>query len=141
MAGMGPPPKHPSQRRRKNTRDLTPLPATGRKGKSPTWPFDAQTPRERKLWLSLWKTPQAVAWERTHAHREVAAYVRWSLAAEDGDTKAASEARQLADRLALTPLALLRAGYEIVEDDAPMADVVDIADDPRKRLRALRSSA
>jgi hypothetical protein len=40
MAGMGPPPKHPSQRRRTNpTLALTQLPPEGRKGKTPPWPL------------------------------------------------------------------------------------------------------
>jgi hypothetical protein len=40
MAGMGPPPKHPSQRRRTNaTISLTQLPAEGRQGDIPAWPL------------------------------------------------------------------------------------------------------
>lgn len=40
MAGMGPPPKHPSQRRRTNaTIALTQLPAEGRKKRAPAWPL------------------------------------------------------------------------------------------------------
>lgn len=40
MAGMGPPPKHPSQRRRTNpTVALTRLPAEGRLGEAPAWPL------------------------------------------------------------------------------------------------------
>lgn len=40
MPGMGPPPKHPSQRRRQNpTVALTQLPAEGRQGAAPEWPL------------------------------------------------------------------------------------------------------
>lgn len=40
MAGMGPPPKNASQRRRQNaTIALTRLPAEGRPGDAPTWPL------------------------------------------------------------------------------------------------------
>ena len=117
MAGMGPPPKHPSQKRRQTASKLLQLPAEGRHGRAPKWPFAESTPTERKLWNDLWRTPQAVMWERTHAHREVAAYVRWSLLAETGDIKAAPEARQMSDRLGLTPLALRRLEWEIVEDE------------------------
>lgn len=113
----GPAPKHPSQRVRRNTPKLTQLPAEGRKGRTPKWPFAESTDTERKLWGDLWRTPQAVMWERTHAHREVAAYVRWSLLAELGDIKAAPESRQLADRLGLTPLALRRLEWEITTDE------------------------
>lgn len=117
MAGMGPPPKNPAQRVRRNTPKLTQLPAEGRTGRAPKWPFADSTPAERKLWGELWRTPQAVMWERTHAHREVAGYVRWSLLSETGDIRAAPEARQLSDRLGLTPLALRRLEWEIVTDE------------------------
>lgn len=68
---------------------------------------------ELSLWADLWETPQAVVWEKTHALREVAQYVRWKIQAEQGDLKAASEARQLSDRLGLNPLALMRLHIEI----------------------------
>lgn len=68
---------------------------------------------EVTLWDSLWAMPQAVMWAEAHAHREVAQYVRWKIRAEQGDMKAASEARQWSDRLGLNPLALLRLRVEI----------------------------
>ena len=68
---------------------------------------------EVALWRQLWAMPQAVMWEESHAHREVAQYVRWKIRAEQGDMKAASEARQWSDRLGLNPLALLRLRVEI----------------------------
>lgn len=68
---------------------------------------------ERELWERLWATPQAVMWEEAHAEREVAQYVRWKIRAENGDIRAASEARQLSDRLGLNPLALLRLRAEV----------------------------
>lgn len=73
---------------------------------------------EKALWADLWSTPQAVLWEESHALREVAQYVRWKVRAEQGDIKAAAEARALSDRLGLNPLALLRLRAEVerVED-------------------------
>lgn len=68
---------------------------------------------EVALWQQLWETPQAVMWDEAHAHREVAQYVRWKIRAEQGDMKAAAEARQWSDRLGLNPLALLRLRVEI----------------------------
>lgn len=65
------------------------------------------------LWEELWVTPQAVMWDEAHALREVAQYVRWKIRAEQGDLKAATEARQLSDRLGLNPLALLRLRAEV----------------------------
>lgn len=72
---------------------------------------------ERSLWAELWSAPQAVAWERLRYHREVAQYVRWKVQAEWGSLDAAREARALSDRLGLTPLALLRLQWQIVEDE------------------------
>ena len=40
MGGMGPPPKNPAQRHRRNaTVAMTQLPAEGRKGRAPAWPL------------------------------------------------------------------------------------------------------
>lgn len=52
MAGMGPPPKHPSQRRRTNaTVAMVELPAEGRRGDTPEWPLipDIVTSTQRDL--------------------------------------------------------------------------------------------
>lgn len=68
---------------------------------------------EVALWSELWAMPQASIWEQSHAGREVAQYVRWKIRAEQGDSKAAVEARLLSDRLGLNPLALLRLRVEI----------------------------
>ncbi len=79
--------------------------------------IDQATDAEVALWGMLWLTPQAVIWEESHAHREVAQYVRWKVRAEQGDLKAAPEARQLSDRLGLNPLALLRLRAEVEHVD------------------------
>jgi hypothetical protein len=99
------------------------LPAEGRKGPPPPWPLVAPARSadvafaERELWAALWHTPQAVAWERMGAQREVAMYCRWSTLAETGDPKAASESRLQADRLGLTPMSLRRLLWEITTDE------------------------
>ncbi|MFG3050335.1 hypothetical protein ACGFZP_05175 [Kitasatospora sp. NPDC048239] len=72
---------------------------------------------EAELWSELWATPQAAAWERLGWTREVAQYVRWKAKAEQGDMDAAKEARQLADRLGLNPLAMLRLRWEVAADE------------------------
>lgn len=73
--------------------------------------------REAELWASLWETPQAVMWERTHAVLTVARFVRFSVLAEAGNIKAATEARQLEDRLGLNPQAMLRLRWEVAADE------------------------
>lgn len=73
---------------------------------------------ELALWAELWATPQAVEWERTHANRAVAMYVRWQIKAENGHIEAAKEARMWSDRLGLNPLALHRLKQEVERTDA-----------------------
>lgn len=73
---------------------------------------------ERALWRELWRTPQAIQWERLGWTREVAQYVRHKVLAELGELDDAKEARQWSDRLGLTPLALQRLRWEIAEPEA-----------------------
>lgn len=172
MAGMGPPPKDPSRRARRNaTIAMTQLPAQGRTGAAPKWPLlpdvralarlkvaeemsgklrddwaaaedgrqaralakrleqaevaiaelrqqiENQDAVEKLLWREVWTTPQAVMWERLRWTREVAQYVRWKVLAEFGDMDASKEARQLADRLGLNPLAMLRLRWAVAADE------------------------
>ena len=72
---------------------------------------------EMSLWRDMWKLPQAVEWERLGWLREVAQYVRWKVRAEMGHLGAGRESRQLADRLGLTPLAMLRLEWKIEDLD------------------------
>lgn len=118
-----PPPPNPNARRRNVRVGLVRLPAEGRRGKVPPWPLLAPaksqevSTAERALWAHLWTTPQAVAWERLGTHREVAMYCRWSILAEAGDNRAASESRLQADRLGLTPMSMRRLMWEITADE------------------------
>lgn len=83
---------------------------------------EIQYDREVELWDELWTTPQAVQWERLRWTRTVAQYARWEVLGESGDMESSKEARQLADRLGLNPMAMLRLRWEIV--DGPAARVV-----------------
>jgi hypothetical protein len=130
---MGPAPKPEAQQRRKGrglANGTTRLPSSGRRGESPTWPLPKPTKRERLLWDEIWTTPQAVAWERLGWVREVAMYIRLLGICEGKKPMAIAliERRQLADRLGLSPLAMLRLRWEITDvgDDAG-PNVVDIA--------------
>jgi hypothetical protein len=96
---------------------------------------------EKSLWSDLWKTPQAVAWDKLGYTREVAQYARWKVLGELGDLDAAKEARQLSDRLGLTPLAMLRLQWEIATDELADARAEkEAAPASRKRMRAVDSS-
>lgn len=91
----------------------------------------AQESVEAELWEQLWALPQAVEWERAGWTREVAQYVRWKARAEQGDLDSSREARQLADRLGLSPLALLRLRWKVSVDDSE-----DRGSRPRRRPAA-----
>ena len=82
-----------------------------------TLQLEQATDTEVSVWRELWKLPQAVIWKETGANRELAQYVRWKVRAEQGDLKAATEARLLSDRLGLNPLALLRLRAEVEHVD------------------------
>lgn len=110
------PPK-PDAVRRNARSGIEMLPAEGRQGDAPLWPLDLMTPAEADLWRDLWATPQAVAWERHGWTRVVARYVRCVLAAEELNKDAMSEARQLEDRLGLTPKAMRMLMWQVARDE------------------------
>ena len=95
------------------------LPAEGRQGDPPRWPLGPITIGEDEAWRELWATPQAVAWERLGWTRTVARYCRIMVEAEMPFAKAPvrAEARQLEDKLGLTPKAMRMLLWEVVEDE------------------------
>lgn len=141
MAGMGAAPKPGARQpnRGLGAAALVKLPAAGRSGPAPDWPLRRPRPREREIWQRLWQTPQAIAWERLGWADAVARYARVLVAAEavDAAPTMLSEARQLEDRLGLSPLALLRLRWEIVDSEEGgekgASEVLDI----RERLKAV----
>lgn len=152
MAGRGPAPKDPAQRRRRNkTSTKMQLPSEGRKGAAPKWPLLKAEGRdedatkllrklESELWRDLWSLPQAVAWDRLGYTREVALYVRHQVSAELGSLDHAREARMRSDRLGLTPTALRSLQWEIVEDEVGEARDAKPAT-PERKLRAVDPAA
>jgi hypothetical protein len=76
---------------------------------------EVQQERELELWREVWAMPQAVQWERLRWFRTVAQFVRWEVLGESGDMDASKEARQIGDRIGMTPLSLLRLRWEIVD--------------------------
>lgn len=135
MAGNGPA-ANPNARRRNARPAFRRLPAAGRQGDPPSWPLGKPTRGETELWAELWASPQAAAWEELGWVRTVARYARIVLVAErrGGDRRiaiaSATEARQLEDRLGLSPKAMRSLGWDIVatapEETGDAAGVVDI---------------
>jgi len=119
----GPPPKHPDQRVRRNKAPGTiPLPAEGYGGPIPRFPLRDPIADELTRWNEVWRKPQAAMWAKMDIIEVVARYVRTAVLVETGvlnvaGAAMASEARQLEDRLGLSPMSLLRLRWEITEDE------------------------
>ena len=118
---------------------MTRLPATGREGDPPVWPLSRANKRETELWGRLWRSPQAVVWERLGWTDVVARYARLLVEANGRDASASvlAEVRQLEDRLGLTPMSMLKLRWEVgeVEEEPEEAEsgVIDI----RERIKAV----
>lgn len=73
MAGMGPAPKHPDQRARRNaTVAMTKLPAEGRKGRAPAWPLGADVQLDTAIELqklAIKDIEQEIEWASTGRDR------------------------------------------------------------------------
>jgi hypothetical protein len=133
------PPKDAPARR--NTRvGPVRLPAEGRQGPVPVWPLVGEPlEAEVEAWAQLWATPQAVAWERFGWTRTVGRYCRLMVAAEelDAPAKVLLEARQLEDRLGLTPRAMRMLLWEITSDEVGEMRPRVAGKSARDRMRAV----
>ena len=113
----GPAPSRNPRRGNRGRPDWRQLPAAGRPGPAPRWPLGGKAPA---LWKELWASPQAVAWEEAGWTRMVARYTNLVLASEQPDAQVTllAEVRQLEDRLGLSPMAMRRLLWEVVDDVA-----------------------
>ena len=90
----------------------------------------------RSLWRLWWRKPQAVIWERTGSGDEVARLLfLWERVYRDGPSCPPSVHAQigtLADKLGMTPKAMLQLRWRIAEDEVEeeiaLAVVEEIAD-------------
>lgn len=116
------------------------LPAEGRQGEPPAWPLPGRgSAAERAAWAGLWRTPQAVAWERLGWVRTVARYCRVMVAAERRDAPPAllAQATALEDRLGLTPKAMRLLLWEIAADEVAEQRQDPGSGDVRRRIKAV----
>lgn len=136
----GPAPKPADQRRRRNAplANTLRLPADGRSDVAPAWPLRSDEP---DVWLELWATPQAVAWERLGWTRVVARYAQLLVVAEEPGAGSGIllETRQLEDRLGLTPMSMLRLRWEVMADDLDERRIEKPKGKPR-RLKVVDSA-
>ena len=116
----GPAPKR-NARRRNLRPDWRTLPSEGFDGALPEWPLSEPDVQDLALWVELWRTPQADAWNDLGWTRVVARYARLLIEQENGATNAAllAEIRQLEDRLGLSPMAMKRLQWEVGSREAP----------------------
>jgi hypothetical protein len=132
------PPKIAPQRGHRG-RGVVKLPVEGWKGTPPDWPAGRATAAEMRVWVELWRTPQAAAWERLGqgAVREVARYCRLLVRCEKPSTPASwhAQATALADRLGLTPKAMRLLLWEVASDE--IADQRVEPTDVRNRIKAV----
>lgn len=137
MAGSGPTPNPASRRQSGNqAHTWTDLPANGYDGPIPAWPLGDPALGELSMWERYWRKPQAAAWARMSLVDEAALYVRAFLLGADGNVKAMTEARQMADRLGLNPTAMLKNRWRIATDEVAAARATKPqAANPRKRLK------
>lgn len=133
---MPQPPKFEPARRNARSGPVR-LPAKGRKGDPPEWPLPGRTTvAERAAWADLWRTPQAVAWEKLGWTRTVARFCRVMVEAEKRDASPAllAQAAALEDRLGLTPKAMRLMLWEIISDEVAEQRA---ATDVRARIKAV----
>lgn len=148
MSGMGGPLSKPNAVRRGVKPAKVYLPAEGYRGPIPDWPLPDGTRAEGERWLLLWRTPMAAAWVKLRIETVVARYVRIALIAESFDSLTSvalsqikTEARQLETTLGLSPAALKRLEWEIVEDEVEEQRQARSAVRPRRDLKAVDPEA
>ena len=115
----GPPPDPNALRRERDNGTWTTLPSH-RDGPTPLWPLTRASKREQGLWDSLWSLPQAVMWERSKQHGEVAVYVRQFARAEGRDASAADRTLllRMMEALGLSQPGLARNRWRIEDEQA-----------------------
>lgn len=97
----------------------TTLPSEGRSGRTPAWPLLGRPSRSQlALWRRLWKTPQAVQWERDKMQDRVARYVCKQLESDEPDAPSAraTVAIRMADDLGLTYAGMNRLRWRVAAD-------------------------
>lgn len=144
----GPAPDPNALRRERDAGEWTILPAEGREGATPEWPFEEQSIRETVLWERLWGMPQALMWERYGQDLEVALYVRRLSEAEKPDSAVvlSTLVRQMADSLGLTTPGMRGNRWRV---DRPSEEAEALSTSPaptagssaRARLRAISGGA
>lgn len=115
----GPAPDPNALRRERDQGEWVILPAAGRQGALPDWPLDAADPRELVVWERLWRSPQAIMWEKYGQDLEVAQYCRALVRFERprGSVQYGTLLRQIGDSLGLTTPGMRSHRWRIERDE------------------------
>jgi len=115
----GPAPRPDRLRANAPTFDWVLLPRSGRRGSTPKLPgWRSWTPATTAWWRSLWRTPQACAWDQSGASLWTLAVLHHELVEGERSTAAVSaEMRAHEDRHGLNPKALLQLRWRVVDDE------------------------
>lgn len=139
----GPPPKELAQgasynpKKGKNNYIITELPAEGRQGPTPEWPFRGRPP---KYWAHVWTLPQAVEWERIGAEDIVARYVKlrsavYNTGLDEVKSSYLTELRYLEDSLGLTPKGMQSLRWRIRPSDSTVESTSSARPSKSRRAR------
>lgn len=141
----------PGARRRRNANQpqWRQLPAEGRQGDPPELPGDETDwlDSTREWWKTAWASPMATAWVDADLQGLLRLARLYDIeAAGDLPASAYGEITKLEDRFGLTPKARQQLGWQITEEKPDAAEVVSLADRPkrgggRRRPRAVESGA
>jgi len=111
----GPLPAKIRRRTNKPSIPTTSLPSRGRKGRPPRSPYELGE-LAQVWWRWAWRTPQACAWSTGDLYVVARRALLEDLLVEDAGGAPAREARQLDDRLGLTPKGLAQLRWVIVDE-------------------------
>lgn len=118
------------------------LPREGFSGRVPAFPLPNATARERAVWKTLWRTPQAAMWnvERWRMPT-VGLYCRTMVRCEDPEVMvgAIAQLHRLGDQLGLTPAGLKENGWRLAIDEVGQQRTT--ATPAKARTAAARSTA
>lgn len=140
MAGMGPPPKDPSTRRRRNKPDVAPVVLDVEPEGPPDMPEGEWAPWVHRWWASWLEAPQAKLFTGP-TWRALELMVPLAQAASDGRMDAIKELRLWQAGLGALPMDQRRMGMEVREKPSTVRErpsggaVSDLAAERRERVR------
>lgn len=117
------------------------LPAEGRKGVPPPWPFEGYpNEAEGRIWTRLWHLPQAVMWEKQNDLYTIARYCRLLATVEAEAAPSAAlhaQVTALEDRIGMNPKAMRLLMWQVADDEVAQKRTEPGSSDVRGRIKAV----